>query len=91
MKLSQIFKVHYTKILESEVKYKFSDSADGLQFNNSSSQVPMDNLTSDEYNALIAFKVLPEDSKREIIELINKKIKDVGHKNSKKNIKKLFD
>ena len=87
MKLSEIFKVHYTKILESEVRYKFSDISDS-NYDNSDAKMVLDQLTPDEYNVLMAFKVLPKDSKNEIIDLINQKFKNL---NSKKDITKFFE
>ncbi len=87
MKLSEIFKVHYTKILESEVRYKFSDISDS-NYDDPDAKRVLDQLTPDEYNVLMAFKVLPKDSKNEIIDLINQKFKN---RNSKKDITKFFE
>lgn len=72
MKLSEIFRVHYTQILESETNYRFSD-ANNADVSRLSTDNLINNLTPEEYNVLMAFKVLPKDSKNEITEFINKK------------------
>ncbi len=72
MSLSEIFKVHYTQILESETNYRFSD-INNSKLNSQNTDNLIGNLSREEYNAFMAFKILPKDSKNEIVKLINEK------------------
>lgn len=88
MKLSGIFKVHYTEILESEISYQFSDSLS--QKNNQNVKLHLDELTPEEYNVLMAFKILPENSKNEVIKIINEKFEKLNRRKNKDAIIDLF-
>lgn len=91
MKLSEIFKVHYTRILESEISYRFSDSKNFENEENDDYKAALlGNLTSEEHNALMAFKLLPKDSKVEVIEFINKKFNDFRDEKRRKRFDEYF-
>lgn len=92
MKLSEIFKVHYTKILESEMTYRFSDTGNSSnQCDDGYTKNMIENLSPEEHSALMAFKILPEDSKNEVIDLINKKFKDFGDAKRIEKFSNLFE
>lgn len=88
MNLSKIFKVHYTEILESEINYQFSDSLS--QKNGQNVKLHLDELTPNEYRVLMAFKILPENSKNEIIKIINEKFENLNYRKNKDAIMDLF-
>lgn len=88
MNLSKIFKVHYTEILESEINYQFSDSLS--QKNGQNVKLHLDELTPNEYRVLMAFKILPENSKNEIIKIINEKFENLNYRKNKDAIIDLF-
>ena len=89
MKLSEIFRVHYTKILESEKSYRFSDVA-GSSSSNTSLNNLIGDLSPEEYSAFMAFKTLPKDSKEEIIEFINEKFNDFRNVKRKERFDSFF-
>ena len=63
-KLSNIFRVHYTQILENEMHTQFSDSK---------SQVF--GLNNEEVELLTIFRMLSDESKKEVMDTVSKKIK----------------
>ncbi len=69
MKLSTIFNVHYTQILESETQEQFSDFKSYL---NSKSR-PV-NLSNQEIELLTIFRMLPDKAKSEIMDSVSQKI-----------------
>ena len=69
MKLSTIFNVHYTQILESEMQEQFSDFKSYL----SSSSKPV-NLSSQEIELLTIFRMLPDKAKSEVMDSVSQKI-----------------
>lgn len=82
MKLSNIFGVHYSGILESEynsVKYKDEVLSAG---DVNSDVMRFGDLDNEEKCLLLAFRLASESSRREIIELALRKIKDKKNKNN---------
>lgn len=69
MKLSTIFNVHYTQILESETQEQFSDFKSYL----SSKSKPV-NLSNQEIELLTIFRMLPDKAKSEIMDSVSQKI-----------------
>ncbi len=82
MRLSDIFNVHYTTILESEDSNAFLDtrkSAAQQDFgiNEKNLEVPTTgNLTRKEQNILMTFRLLSEQSQKDAIEFISTKFKN---------------
>ena len=67
-KLSKIFKVHYTQILENEMQTQLSDSKSYLD-----GSVPF-NLSNQEIELLTIFRRLPDQAKSEIMDSASQKI-----------------
>ncbi|MBR0423824.1 MAG: helix-turn-helix transcriptional regulator [Clostridia bacterium] len=63
-KLSNIFRVHYTQILENEMYTQFSDS-----------KPQTFGLNNEEMELLTIFRMLPDESKKEVMNSVLKKIK----------------
>lgn len=82
MRLSDIFDVHYTTILESEDTNAFSDVRKGgvsKQLNTSEENLNVTNfnfLTKKEQDILMAFRLLSNESQRDIMEFISQKFKN---------------
>ena len=91
MKLAEIFEVHYTEILESEKRFRFSDvKSSENKFDEKYEKFIFGNLTAEERDALIAFKLLPKDSKNEVIELIDRKFNDFKETKRKERFDSYF-
>ena len=84
MKLASIFKVHYTELLESEQGgclrggERLSDSG-GIYDN----ELRFGNLSDEEKYFIVAFRLLPEDSRKEVMNMILDKFK---HRNDAGNL-----
>lgn len=92
MKLSEVFGVHYTRILESETNYCFSD-INGFSKKLSGEDKAKGtayNLTPEEHNVLMAFKILPDDSKNEVMEFINQKFNSFRSEKRRKRFDEYF-
>ena len=72
MSLSKIFGVNYTEILESEGATQFSDFSKNTQNTKSNNFV---NITNEEKDLLLAFRMLSKNSKKETMNFINEKYK----------------
>ena len=90
MHLSEIFGVHYTKILEFEDVNRFLDSQSNKEGYNyisesiSEKKISMhisNNLTKEEQDILIAFRLLSYDSQKAALEFISQKFKNDKSKN----------
>ena len=82
LSLSKIFGVNYTEILEPESRTKLSDfSSDIKSTGNSAKNDILDfkNITSEERNLLIAFRMLSETSKYETLKFMNDRLKKKKH------------
>lgn len=82
LSLSKIFGVNYTEILEPESRTQLSDfSSDIKSTGNSAKNDILDfkNITSEERNLLIAFRMLSETSKYETLKFMNDKLKKKKH------------
>ena len=72
--------------------YRFSDVGNSSnQRDDSCTKNMIENLSPEEHSALMAFKILPEDSKNEVIDLINKKFKDFGDAKRIEKFSNLFE
>lgn len=72
MSLSKIFGVNYTEILESEGATQFSDFSKNTQNTKSNN---FENITNEEKDLLLAFRMLSKNSKKETMNFINEKYK----------------
>ncbi len=87
MRLSEIFNVHYTSILESEDRNTFLDIHKNIEkqqsgVNGKKLNVPaLNNITKKEQDILIAFRLLSDESQKDAIEFISKKFKNDRNKN----------
>ena len=72
MSLSKIFGVNYTEILESEGAAQFSDFSKNTQNTKSNN---FENITNEEKDLLLAFRMLSKNSKKETMNFINEKYK----------------
>ena len=76
MKLAEIFKIHYTQILDSEKSMRFSDS--------SFEKISFDVLNYDEKCLIMAFRTLSKERKEKILEEVFKSIKSENYDNKTK-------
>ena len=81
MKLSEIFDVHYTTILEAEDKHMLLDVNKSVlncrpKTSDRRVSVPTSNsLTTKEQDILMAFRLLSDESQKDVLEFISKKFK----------------
>ena len=77
MKLAQVFGVHYTQILESEGINTLSDSSGSLSTQNDEDKLSMDfsELSQEEKNALVLFRMLSKEAKQEAYNFMCEKFK----------------
>ena len=82
MKLSNVFKVHYTELLETERDNYFNSSGrlsdSGADMQNQ--QFQFGSLSDEEKYFVIAFRLLPEESKDEVMKIILNKFKERKNK-----------
>lgn len=89
MKLSEIFDVHYTTILEPEDRQIFLDvyknvAEPAFKISEKSIVLPTNgNLTKGEQDILMALRLLSDESRKDALEFISKKFKD--DRNLRKN------
>lgn len=81
MKLSNIFKVHYTELLESE-RNNFLGGGERLSDggNICNQQFQFGSLSDEEKYFVVAFRLLPEDSRKEVMKIILNKFKERKNK-----------
>ncbi len=79
MKLSQIFNVHYTEILESESSVSFADSSNKISLNKTKKmpeKLIFEKLTEEEKYFLDKFRNLSDKNRKEIVNFMNTKKSD---------------